>query len=266
MPRKLGCFVAFILLFSPCLVAQDKQARDRLAAAHAQYYTPTIRGLKSFNCDAAIDWKALLTRFSGQDIPENNPAVVYLRAVHLAVADDLNGQGSLSWSIADAPPKGMEDAIQQIRDGLRTSVAGFFQSWNAYMNGSMVPLPDNTVTVTTVGDGVHLSGSAKDTKLDEDFDKNMLLTQSLVVTPNLKVLATPTFLNTADGLVITTVKSQVNQPPTAPETEATFRIEYAKVDSFQIPSRIVLDIKNTGVIEIGLNACQVSVADGSKNP
>jgi hypothetical protein len=263
MSRKFLCFMAFLCLFSSSLSAQDKPARDRLAYAHALYYTPTTGGLKSFHCDAAMDWKALLTRFSGQDIPEGNPALVYLHTVHLSVTDNLNGQGSLDWS-ADAPPKGMEDAVQQIRDGLKASVTGFFQSWNAYMNGSMVPLPDSTITVTAVGDGLHLSGLAKDTKLDEDFDKNLLLKQALVVTPSLRVLATPTFSTTPDGLLISTVKSQVNQPPDAPEAEATFRIEYAKVDSFQIPSHVVFDIKNTGVIEIGFNACQVSVADAAK--
>jgi hypothetical protein len=265
MPREI-CLLLILPLLSTCLLSQDKQAHDRLAAARAQYYTPTANGLKSFQCDASMDWKGLLTRFSGQSVPDDNPALIYLRTVHLSITDNLRGQGSLNWTAADAPPKGMEDALQQIHGGLQTTVAGFFQSWNAYMNGSMVPIPDNTLTVTTVGDGVHLSGSAQDTKLDEDFDKNMLLTQSLVVTPTLKVLATPTFVSTTDGLIVSAVRSQVNQPPTAPESEATFRIDYAKVDSFQIPSHITFDIKNTGTIEIGLSACQVTRADNLKKP
>lgn len=132
------------------------------------------------------------------------------------------------------------------------------------MNGSMVPLPDGTMAVTTSGEGVHVSGISKDTKFDEDFDKNMLLTQILVDSPNLKVLAMPTYVSSPDGLLVSSVRSLVNQPPSAPQVEAMLRIEYAKVDSFQIPSRIVLDIKNTGVIDFALNSCQVSVADWAK--
>jgi hypothetical protein len=264
MPRRILPLLALVCLGCLCAQAQDQEARDRLFAAHAQYYTPTASGLKSFHCDAAIDWKAMLSRLSGTDIPDDNAALKFLLGVHLAVNDDLRGKGSLEWNHPEEPPESKKAAILQIQEGLQTSVSGFFQTWNAYMNGSMVPLPDNSVVVTKSGDGVHLSGKAKDMSFDEDFDKNMLLTQALVVGPTLKVLAVPTFAKTSDGLLISSVASEVHQPPTAPETNATFRIEYAKVDSYQIPSRVVFDIKNTGVIEIGLSACKVTVAEWAR--
>ena len=132
------------------------------------------------------------------------------------------------------------------------------------MNGSMVPLPDHTLTVTKSGDGVHLSGTSKGSTFDEDYDKNMLLTQALVVSPDLKVQAKPTYTNTTDGLILSSLTSLVQQPPTAPEIEATFHIEYAEVDSYQIPSHVVFDIKNTGVIEFGFSACKVTIADWAK--
>lgn len=264
MLRKTPCLLALACLSCASSRAQDKEARDRLAAAHAQYYTPTASGLKSFHCEASIDWKAMLSRFAGSDVPNDNPALKYLLTVNLAITDDLRGKGSLEWIDKEEPPQNMKPAMQQMQEGFRTTVAGFFQSWNAYMNGSMVPLPDSTVTVTKSGDGVHLSGTTKEMALDEDFDKNMILTQALVVSPTLKVLAMPTFTPTSDGLIVSTVLSQVHQPPTAPETDATFRIEYANVQSFQIPSRIVFDIKNTGIIDIGLSACQVTASDWAK--
>jgi hypothetical protein len=208
----------------------------------------------------------MLTRFSGKEITDDNPVVKYLQTVHLSVTDELTGKGSLQWTSTGTPPEGTEAALKQIQQGLETTVAGFFQSWNAYMNGSMVPLPDSTVTVKTVADGVHLSGVSKDMSLDEDFDKNMLLTQALVVSPDSKVLAIPIYANTADGRLVSSIKSQVNQPPTAPQTEIAISVEYGKVDSFQIPSHVVFDIKNTGIIEIGFNACQVSLADWAKKP
>ena len=264
MPRKLMRLLALVCLCSSLLPAQDKEARNRLIAAHAQYYTPTATGLRSFHCDASIDWKMMLTRLSGVDVADDNPALKFLQTVHLAVSDDLHGKGSLDWTNTVDPPEDKRAGMKQIQEGLETSVAGFFQSWNAYMNGSMVPLPDGTVTVTTSGDGVHMSGTANGMTFDEDFDKNMLLTQALVVTSNLRVLAIPTFTETSDGLIVSSVMSQVHQPPTAPETDATFRIEYAKVDAYQIPSHVVFDIKNTGSIEIGFSACKVTIADWAK--
>lgn len=263
MPRKTLCLLALALASIP-LLAQDKADRDRLTLARAQYYTPTASGLKSFRCDASIDWKAMLTRFIGTDVPDDNPALKFLGTVHLAISDDLRGAGSLQWTDTADAPADKKDNIHQIQSGLQTSVAGFFQSWNAYMNGSMVPVPDSSITITKSGNGLHLSAAAKNLKFDEDYDQNTLLTQALVVTPNLKVLATPTFTRTPDGLVVSSVLSEVHQPPTAPETDVTYRIEYAKVNSYQIPSHVVFDIKNTGVIEIGLSACTVTVADWAK--
>jgi hypothetical protein len=266
MTRKKVLLSGLFVLCCARLYAQESEARQRLFAAHALYYTPTSSGLKSFHCDAAIDWKAMLTRLTGKDIAEDNPGLQFLRTVHLSVDDELKGKGSMGWENTMPIPPGKEPAMNQTRDGLQTALAGFFQSWNAYMNGSMVPLPDETVKVTEAGQGYHLSGLAKDMKIDEDLDKNLVLTQVLVETPAMRVAATPAYTSTSDGLVISTVTSKINQPPTAPEMEATFRIEYAKVDAFQIPSRIALDIKNTGLIEVGLSNCKVSLADWAKKP
>jgi hypothetical protein len=269
MPRKISGLLLIAILCLACipLLAQDKDPHARLTAAHALYYTPTTTGLKSFHCDAAIDWKSMLTRLSGVDIPDDNPALKFLQTVHLSVDDELRGNGSLGWTSESDAPQGKAAAIKQIQDGLKTSVAGFFQTWNVYMNGSMVPIPDSTVTVTSAGDGVHLSGTSDGSSFDEDFDKNMLLTEVRVVNPSMKVLATPTYASTPDGLLVSAITSQISQPSTAPPAEAIFRIDYLKVETFQIPSRVVFDIKNTGDIEIAFNSCRISLADwAAKKP
>jgi hypothetical protein len=268
MNRRGSCLLLFVVtcFCSTSILAQDKAASDRLFAAHAHYYTPTASGLKSFRCEATIDWKGMLTRFSGAEIPEDNPTLKYLQTVHLSLVDQLRGRGSMEWSDTGTPPEGQEANVKQMREGLQTMIGGFFQSWNAYMNGSMVPFPDKTVDVTTEGVRTHLHGAWANVKFDEDYDENMLLTQVVVDTPEMKVVAVPTYVRTDDGLVVAAVTSQVNQPPSAPPTGVTFRVEYAKVDSFQIPSHVVYDIKNVGVIEVGFSACQVSVADSPQKP
>ena len=258
----LSCFCCTLLF------AQDKGARDRLSFAHAQYYTPTASGLRSFQCDATIDWKAMLTRMSGTEISAESPGLKYLETVHLSVADELHGKGSLEWASPDAPPEGKEQAMEASPGrsaGLDRWILSDLECLHERKYGA--PSRQHRNFVTRSGEGVHLSGLlSKETKFDEDFDKNMLLTQVLVDSPNIKVLAIPTYMTTPDGLLVSAVTSQVNQPPSAPQTEATIRIAYAKVDSFQIPSRIVLDIKNTGVIDFGLSGCKVSVAEWAKRP
>jgi hypothetical protein len=200
MNRKLTymCFAFFVIscLCSTPIRAQDKAARDRLFAAHAQYYTPTASGLKSFRCEATIDWRTMLTRLSGTEISEDNPVLKYLQTVRLSVVDQLKGKGSLEWNDTAVPPNGKEAAMKQMREGLQTMVGGFFQSWNGYMNGSMVPLPDDSVEVTTAGAGIHLHAAPGNTNFDEDFDKDMLLTQAVVDNPQMRVVAIPTYART----------------------------------------------------------------------
>ena len=268
MNRKVKYLFLFIIasLCSTTTIAQDKAARDRLFTAHGQYYTPTANGLKSFQCEATIDWKAMLSRFGGTEIPADNPLLKYLQTVHLTVVDELKGTGSIEWSETGVPPEGKEQGVKQMRDGLQTMMGGFFQSWNAYMSGAMVPFPDDSTEVTTAEAGIHLHATSDNMNVDEDFDKIMLLTQAVVVTPELKVVAVPIYVRTDDGLIISAVTSQLHQPPSAPPVEVTFRVEYAKVGAFQIPSHIVYDVKNVGVIEVGFNSCQVSVVNSTQKP
>src|SRR5580658_7977409 len=121
---RLLIFVVACLFCTSILAAQEKTPRDRLLAAHGQYYTPTTSGLKSFQCGAAIDWKATLTRLSGAEIPEDNPVLKYLQGVNLSVVDQLKGKGSMEWTDTVVPPEGKEEAVKQMRDGLQEMMGG----------------------------------------------------------------------------------------------------------------------------------------------
>ena len=117
------------------------------------------------------------------------------------------------------------------------------------MNGSMVPIPDSSVTITNAGDGTHLSGTSDGSTFDEDFDKNILLTQVQVVTPTLKVLRRPPTLYAGR---FTGLHCHIRGGP-APHSPAGcchFSHRLPEVDTFQIPSRVILDIKYTRLIEI----------------
>jgi hypothetical protein len=266
MPRKTIYPLALVLVCQLCalLIAQDKSPRDRLAAAHSRYYTPTASGLKSFHCEAAIDWKAVLSSLSGADVPDDNALLRYLRTVHLSVNDQLEGAGTVKWTAAADPPQSEEDSVRQVRAGIETMISGFFESWNTYMNGGMVPLPDASITVVPSDQGMHMTRNANGESIAEDFDKNMLLVQALMVSDELKALSRPAFTPTPDGLVVTEVSNRMNQPPSASETEIIlFHIAYAQVDSYRIPSHIGLEVKGTGLVGIDLNSCQV-VADRTK--
>ena len=241
--------------------AQTAPANTRLSSARALYYTPTVQGLKSFRCTVNFDWKDFLTRFSGADVNDDNLLLQHLRTVHLSVSDNLNGDGHLDWTATGTPPAGKEDSIAKMKNGMEQMMVGFFSSWNAYMNGNMVPLPDATTTVTENGDGIKMHVTAEGTEVTELFDKNLLLTEAHVVQPTSDVFAYPTYDDTPDGRVVSAIRTVYRQPPTAPPAELNIRVSYAPVQGFRLPETLSYELKNVGAFVFKFSACYVQKTD-----
>ena len=123
MLRKLPLLPLYALACLVCctsLLAEDKDARLRLTAAHSMYYTPTTAGLKSFHCEGTIDWKTMLTRLSGTEVSDENAALKFLKTVHLSVTDELKGTGSLGWAATGDPRRSI---VERYADSLAYAAA-----------------------------------------------------------------------------------------------------------------------------------------------
>jgi len=229
---------------------------SRLQLAKGLYYTPTTSGLRSFHCDVTVDWKDLLARFGAPSLPADDPHLVYLQSTKLSVDDDLTGAGFLNWI---QPPTGdMDDSVGKIRGGMQQMISGFFQSWNPFLNGSYIPTLDATTTAKAEGDGILVHSGDASNEVDEHFDKNMLLTEMHVTTSALDVKARPTFLDTPKGRLISVLKSEVHQPPTAPALEVTMSSTYAPAATYQLPATLTFSVQNVGDFVFKLSACQVN--------
>jgi hypothetical protein len=250
-------FAILCLIVRPA-ICQKPSLTDRLVAARALYYTPTTAGLKSFGCHVSFDWKAFLSKATGKDIQDDNAFLQYLAAGQMSVKDNLRGSGELEWSNTATPAKGLEEPAAKMQKGLGDMFDGFFKSWNAYLNGSMVPVPDKTVTITRNGDGIHLHAAYAPMIIDEDFDKNMLLTQAHVVDPDMDVIASPIFTDTPDGRLVAEIHSEVRQPASAPPTFLDISVVYQQVGAYRLPSTIHYDIKNVGQMDFKLSDCTVN--------
>lgn len=240
--------------------AQSAKPEVRLTAARAMYYTPTTTGMESFSCKVSVDWKQVLTHLSGKDVQDDNPILKYFNSLQLNTRDKLRGEGSLDWSSADAPPQSIAAPVTQMRQGIQDMFSGFYKSWNAYLNGSMVPFPDKTTQLTAQQSGIHLHAATGAIMLDEDYDQNMVLTGVHVVMENQEVTANPTFTKTPDGLLVSQIRSEVHQPATAPPTYVNLGITYQPVGGYQIPATIHYDVKNVLQMDFNLNDCTVNTA------
>jgi hypothetical protein len=252
-----------VLLLTTALTsaAQKQSPSDQLAGARALYYTPTTQGLKSFHCDLLFDWKDMLTRFSGTEIQDDNPFLKYLRSAHLSVTDDLKGTGQLEWANTEAPPVGKEEPAAKMEGGMKQMISGFYTSWNAYMNGSMVPVPDVTTTVTAMADGLRLHATTPSNDVTEFFDKNLLLSEAHIVQPERDVRAYPTFIDTPDGRLLSAIRTVYQQPPTAPPAELTMSVTYAPVQTFRLPASLEINMQNVGIFVFKFSGCSVQTAN-----
>ena len=260
MRPLLHTFAALACLLPFAASAQQNPAEQHLLSARALYYTPTTDGLKSFHCAVSVDWKDLLTRFSGQPISDDNPFLIYLNSVHLSVTDDLSGKGSLEWVDTLAPSDTVAGPAGKVHGGMVQTMGGFLQAWNPFMNGAMVPVPDASTKITTIGDNINLHATDAALSVDEVFDKNLLLTSVHVLSPDIDSTAHPTFIESHDGRIISSLHSVTSQPPTAPPTDVTLSATYTKSSSFQIPNTVHVDVKNVGAFVFHFNACTVQTA------
>jgi hypothetical protein len=242
-----------------CAVAATAQQKpsDRLISARSLYYMPTTSGLKSFHCAVAFDWKVFLNNFSKTPIGDDNPALVYLKTTKLSVIDDLNGKGEFVWTDTTVPPEAFADGSTKMQGGMRQMFDAYFQSWNAYMNGSMVPVPDDSLAVTADGEGVQVRGLLPNQTLTEKFDKNMVLTETHVVDASTDEYDYPVFTNTPDGRMLTSIHTISKEPPTAPASVLDIVTTYAKVGAFQLPATVKFSVKDVGDFLFTFNTCEV---------
>ena len=261
---------ASVCLFAPSLLqtaahAQAATPESRIQLAKALYYTPTSTGLKSFHCDVVVDWKDLLARFGAGELPATNPTLVYLQSVKLSLDDNLTGAGALNW----IPPAGApaeDESAAKIRGGMQQMIGGFFQSWNPFMNGSYIPTLDATTTAKAEGDGVVVHTGDASTNVIEHFDKNMLFTEMHVTNADVDVTAHPTYISTPKGLIVTAIKSEVHQPPTAAALIVTMATTYAPVSTYQLPSNLTFTVQNVGDFTFKLSACQINPPTPAAQP
>jgi len=164
-------------------------------------------------------------------------------------------------------PANLQSSSEQIRNGMVQMIRGFYQSWNQFVNGGMVPVPDSSTTVTAKADGgVHMHGTNKTTVFDEDFDKNMLLISAHVTitdpdpSKSLDNTVYPTYEASTDGLRVNRVHNVLHQPPTAPAQDVSMAVTYMPVVAYQLPATLAVTLAGTGEFDFTFSNCSINPA------
>ena len=229
---------------------------EQLSLARLRYYTPTTSGLRSYHCEVTANWSEMLGHLSGGTVTPDNPFITYLNSTHLFVDDDLHGAGHLVWAATGVLPAELQTQGDQFRDGIQKMFAGYFSSWDAYLNGTMVPPPAG-LTLSRTPSGFMAREKAVTSETEITFDPHWLLLKAHVVQTEADTVAVPTYKSTPEGLLITDVESTITNPPSPQPTRLAIHTDYQRVDGFSLPAHIRFDLHNAGQFDFDLKGCTV---------
>jgi len=174
MPRTLALFS--LIVCAPLLGAQLSvatpqapatapsaagtlpQDTGKLAAAiNGSYYRPD--GISAIECDVAVDWAALFSALKQDAPPERLAALKGLKS-HVTAARGKTPDFAFDWSSGTLGNK------QQMEDGLKQTVSGFYQMYwpmfatplfdSAESIGRVEAQPDGSAKVSSSGNGEHV--------------------------------------------------------------------------------------------------------------
>jgi hypothetical protein len=229
------------MLFCPAIASAQTAPAMAVRRARALYYTPVDRGLESLRCDVGFDWKQFMEKAANQAVPADDARLRYLESIQLSVEDNLHGTGELHWTAPGPPPDASEESVTRIRDGVQQLWSGFFESWNNFVTGDLVTLDANAMVEATPS-GYHVGVRTGSSLAEEQYDPALLLKSVHVTTPTLDSTMLPSFTSSAQGLLITTMRSSVRQPPTAEPTNVVMQVQYQPVQTFQVPSQLDVSV------------------------
>lgn len=256
--RVVLLIATIIAACSPSLEAQNvpqKEQTQLLNTARSQYYNLRAAGLKGFSCNASVDWDALFTSINGKTPPADDPMVQYLQGSHLSVTSDLGSHPNISWVSAGTPPKDREQNANQLVNGLKQTLDGFFQSWMPSLNGTLITLTPSSVKATATG-YVIVDGTSK--AIDElTLDKKLVIHHLSTTSAKINGELDTTYTPSAKGLLLTKLDGTYQASADGPATHVTMSATFQPVESFQLPDSLTFVVANVATFKMRLVDCTV---------
>jgi len=257
-----GCLLlisSLLLCLAPC-VAQSAPPDKGVFIQEMRmlYYTPTTAGLRSFSCDARLDWHGILERASaGKTIPADAPAVVYLNKVKISFTATMDGKSNIDWTQPTGEFPGEVSSYNQMKGGVQQMLQGFFQFWAPNINGTLLPGPKDDFRLVAENGGYRIYVSDAENSVEEVVDHDRVFKELHVKTPSMAGDFALTFSPSPEGLKITGADGNVSQNGGAP-AHIRFGLDYQPVGGFQVPRNVSMEVVNVGRFDYIFENCKTS--------
>jgi hypothetical protein len=258
VPAAFSLVAALVL--APALSAQaitgEKQT-TLLTTARAQYYNLRMAGVKSFHCDVDVDWPGFFAILTGSKLADDDPALKNVKQIKISFTNDLTSGSTVEWNAPEA--KGDAAAMDQMKNGFKQMLNGFFEAWKPSLNGTLIPLKSSSLIATSTGyveDASDADGSAKLT-----FDKDLKITHMNTESPAQITEMDTTFESSGKGLILTAIAADYRQPVTAPAVHLIMKTNFIPVEGYLIPGDLLVSITNVLSFNMKFSGCTVQKAE-----
>jgi hypothetical protein len=234
-----------------------------LATTGKLYYSTTRAGLSGFDCAVHPDWRALfMTSRPGTTVADDDPHVVLLKSVKINLHAHMKGGSTLDWSQDPSPDKPLDQASTEMLDKMHQAteqtIEGFMQFWTPFMDGSVLPDSSDGLTITHTGTMHTIHVEQGDMALTEIFSNDLRLEHFNVDMKTVSIKFQPAYQPTDQGLLVKSFDAHVQPAGAADQSQDMHvEIEYQTLEGFPIPSKLNMEIVNSGTFSFVLDGCTV---------
>lgn len=259
--RSWGCIaVISIVLLSAVSYAQSDVPDKAKVVQHIRelYYTPSEAGLRSFSCEANVDWRSILQQAAGgKAVAVDDARLLYLDQAKYKLHASLPDESVV---IDFAAPSGIQPANSARLDGMiagaRQMLGGLLRQSVDFLNGKFIPRPNEDFVLQRSDDGYRLILTRANKTGHQSFSPDYTLWESRVTENGQNVDLLPMFAKTDQGLLFTGFEGTFGSSGSAP-VAITIHVRYQSLDGYQIPSGLKAEV-NGNEFNFDFSKCQIN--------
>jgi hypothetical protein len=197
-------------------------------------------------------------------VAEDDARILLLQSVKINLHAQLQGGSTLEWTPDASTSQPLDEdsttLLKKMHEVTEQTLEGFLQFWTPFVDGSVVPASADGLTITHTGSVNTIHAQDSDTALTETFSNDMMLEHFDVDMNGISIKFQPAYKPTGQGLLVKSFQAHVQPAGVPPEQaqEMHVDIEYQTLEGFPIPSRLNMEMTNTGNFNFVLDGCTVS--------
>jgi hypothetical protein len=232
--------ICFFLLSATASYAVDR--KEVIARARQSYYSLRGLGLLEFQSSIRPTWEVTLHEQISSDPSGAQAGLKLLNGLHFAMTLDEKGKVKVDHR-ADTPPPNEQasNGFNQIYSGMNQAVSGFFDTWSVFMLTSPFPETESDYLLEDLGAEYRLSYKEGTSDVVTSMNKELVITEIKVTSPEFVSSIRPQFSRTAGKFVLTGYDGDYRPTSGPGAVKLNVKLDYQAVRGLQLPNRLRMD-------------------------